>query len=59
MSIWTEEQARAVLGKVVALSKADECTANLTATVSGNIRFALNKVTTSGVVDDGTLALTS
>lgn len=59
MSIWTEEQARAVLGKVVALSKADECTANLTATVSGNIRFALNKVTTSGVVDDVTLAVTS
>ena len=59
MSIWTEEQARAVLGKVVALSKADECMANLTATVSGNIRFALNKVTTSGVVDDVTLAVTS
>ena len=50
MSIWSEEQARAVLTKVVAQSKADECTATLTGAVRGNIRFALNKVTTSGVV---------
>lgn len=58
MSIWTEEKARAVLGKVVALSKADECTATLNGGVRGNIRFALNKVTTSGVVDDASLAVT-
>ena len=50
MSIWTEEQARAVLAKVVAQSKADECTATLTGGVRGNSRFALNIVTTSGVV---------
>ena len=52
MSIWSEEQARAVLAKVVALSKAEECTARLSGAVRGNIRFALNKVTTSGVVSD-------
>jgi len=59
VSIWTEARARALLGRVVALSKADECTVNLTASVLGNIRFALNKVTTSGVVDDVQLAVTS
>ena len=52
MSIWSEEQAREVLAKVVALSKAEECTARLSGAVRGNIRFALNKVTTSGVVSD-------
>ena len=52
MSIWTEEQSRAVLAKVVALSKADECTATLTCAVRGNIRFALNTVTTSGAVSN-------
>ena len=57
MSIWTEDQSRAVLTKVVALSKADECTATLSGAVRGNIRFALNKVTTSGVVDDVSLVV--
>ena len=52
MSIWSEEQSRAVLAKVVALSKADECTATLAGAVRGNIRFALNTVTTSGVVSN-------
>ncbi len=57
MSIWSEEQARAVLGKVVALSRADECTATLTGAVRGNVRFALNTVTTSGVVSNVDLAV--
>ena len=52
MSIFTEQDARAILDKVVALSKADECTATLAGAVNGNIRFALNNVTTSGVVSD-------
>jgi predicted Zn-dependent protease len=52
MSIWSEEQSRAVLAKVVALSKSDECTATLAGAVRGNIRFALNTVTTSGVVSN-------
>ena len=30
MSILTEEQAKAILDKVLALSQADECTATLT-----------------------------
>ncbi|GAB2516920.1 TldD/PmbA family protein [Lysobacter humi (ex Lee et al. 2017)] len=57
MSIYTEEQARAILEKVVKLSKADQCTATLTGFVDGNIRFALNNISTSGSVDNTELAV--
>ena len=52
MSIFTEAEAKAILDKVVALSSADECTATLSGGNSGNIRFALNNVSTSGIVDN-------
>lgn len=57
MSILTEAQAKAILDKVIALSKADECTASLTGSIDGNIRFALNNVSTSGIVDNTELAV--
>ncbi|MFT4255401.1 MAG: TldD/PmbA family protein [Pseudoxanthomonas sp.] len=57
MSILTEAQAKAILDKVVALSKADEITASLTGSIEGNIRFALNNVSTSGVIDNIELAV--
>ncbi|HWS40086.1 MAG TPA: metallopeptidase TldD-related protein, partial [Arenimonas sp.] len=57
MSIYTEQQAKAILDKVIALSKADECTATLQGGVNGNIRFALNNVSTSGIVSDADLAV--
>ena len=52
MSILPEAQARAILTKVVGLSTADECTAQINGSTQGNIRFALNNVSTSGIVDD-------
>src|SRR5690606_28866046 len=52
MTIFTEEQARAILEKAVSLSTADDCTATLAGSISGNIRFALNAVSTSGIVSD-------
>lgn len=55
MSILTEEQTRAILDKVIKLSKADECSATLNGSIAGNIRFALNSVSTSGIVDDAEL----
>jgi len=55
MSILTEEQTRAILDKVIKLSRADECTATLNGEVAGNIRFALNSVSTSGIVDNAEL----
>jgi len=57
MSILTEEQAKAILDKVIALSTADECTAQLSGAIRGNIRFALNNVSTSGIVSDTDLAV--
>lgn len=57
MTIFSEEQARQILNKVVALSTADECTATLSGGEEGNIRFALNNVSTSGVVDNAELSV--
>jgi predicted Zn-dependent protease len=57
MSILTEAQAKAILDKVIKLSTADECTAQLAGSIDGNIRFALNNISTSGVVDNIDLAV--
>ncbi len=57
MSIFTEQEAKAILDKVIALSKADECTATLAGSVDGNIRFALNNISTSGIVSNAELAV--
>jgi len=57
MSIFTEEQAKAILDKVIKLSKADQCTATLSGSVDGNIRFALNNISTSGIVDNTELGV--
>ena len=55
MSIYSEGDAQAILRKVVALSKADECTATLDGSISGNVRYALNNISTSGIVSDAEL----
>jgi predicted Zn-dependent protease len=52
MSILPETEAKAILTKVVALATADQCIAQLNGSTRGNIRFALNNVSTSGIVDD-------
>jgi len=57
MSILSEAEARAILTRVVGLSKADECSATLSGGVRGNVRFARNDVSTSGVVTDTDLAV--
>lgn len=57
MSIFTEQEAKAILDKVIALCKADECTATLQGSVDGNIRFALNNISTSGVVSNTDLGV--
>jgi predicted Zn-dependent protease len=55
MSIYSENDAQAILRKVIALSKADECTASLDGSIAGNIRYALNNVSTSGIVSNAVL----
>jgi len=57
MSIFTEQEARTLLDKVVKLSKADECTAQLTGSIDGNVRYALNSVSTSGIINNTDLAV--
>jgi predicted Zn-dependent protease len=57
MSIYTEDQAKAILDKVIKLSKADQCSATLSGSNGGNIRYALNSVSTSGNVSDADLAV--
>ncbi len=48
MTIMTRDDARTILEKVVSLSKADGCEANLSGSVEGNIRYARNSVSTAG-----------
>jgi predicted Zn-dependent protease len=55
--MYTEEQAKAILDKAIKLSKADQCTATLSGSSGGNIRYALNSVSTSGYVSDADLAI--
>ncbi len=55
MSIHSEEQARAILDRAIQASKADQCSASLGGSRAGNVRYALNSVTTSGRVDDANL----
>ncbi len=57
MSMYTEEQAKAILDKVIKMSKADQCSATLSGSTGGNIRYALNHVSTSGYVSDADLAV--
>ncbi|MEP7044135.1 MAG: TldD/PmbA family protein [Dokdonella sp.] len=57
MSMYTEQEAKAILDKAIKASKADQCTATLTGASGGNIRYALNSVSTSGYVSDADLAI--
>ena len=57
MSIYTEEQAKSILDKAIKASKADQCSATLNGQSGGNIRYALNSVSTSGHVSDCDLAV--
>ncbi len=57
--ILTEAEAKALLQKVLALSKADECEANVSGNESGNVRYARNEVSTSGAITRQTLVVQS
>jgi predicted Zn-dependent protease len=59
MSIYTEQEARTLLEKVLSYSKADECECNLDGSIAGNIRYARNTVSTAGEVSNVTLAVQS
>ena len=49
MAIFSKEEAKSILEKVIGFSTADECEANLRGNAGGNIRYARNTVSTSGM----------
>lgn len=52
MSMLTEQQAKSLLDKILSFSKADEMSVVLSGGRTGNIRYALNKVSTNGETDN-------
>ncbi|MFQ5631296.1 MAG: TldD/PmbA family protein [bacterium] len=59
MALKTEKECREILQKVLSFSKADECEANFNGSTQGNIRYARNTVSTSGIVKNETLVVAS
>src|SRR4051812_44719232 len=59
MPILSKEEAQALLKKVLSYSKADECEVNLDGSDGGNIRYALNSVSTSGGISRNNLVVQS
>ncbi|HVU55189.1 MAG TPA: TldD/PmbA family protein [Puia sp.] len=59
MSLLTQDEARTLLQKVLSYSKADECQVSINGSIGGNIRYALNAVSTSGALDQVSLAISS
>jgi predicted Zn-dependent protease len=59
MPIYSKEEAQALLKKVLGYSKADECEVSLRGNDGGNIRTALNAVSTAGDISTVGLAVSS
>src|SRR5436189_1246945 len=57
--IWTKEQAKALIDRVLSLSKAEEMQAVLTGGDRANVRFARNSVSTSGASSGYSLAISA
>lgn len=55
----TKEEAKKIIDKVLAFSKADEMSVAVSGSRTGNIRYARNSVSTSGVSEDLSLAITA
>jgi predicted Zn-dependent protease len=53
------DEAKRLMEKVLKMSKADECEVNLNGAITGNVRYAINTVTTAGVTEDVTLVVQS
>ncbi len=59
MAILTKAEAQTLLNKVIKFSKADECEVSLSGSEGGNIRYALNEVSTAGDVSTLSLRVSS
>lgn len=59
MAIFSKEEAKQILDKVLSYSTAETCEANLNGDNSGNIRYARNTVSTAGFQNNQNLAVQS
>jgi predicted Zn-dependent protease len=59
MATLSKEEAKKIIDKVLAFSKADEVSVGLSGNRTGNIRYARNSVSTSGETNDLSLSVTS
>lgn len=59
MAILSKEEAKKIIDKVLAFSKADEISASLSGDRTGNVRYARNSVSTSGETTDLSLSVTA
>ncbi len=59
MAILSKDEAQAMLKKVLAFSKADECEVSLNGSEGGNIRYARNAISTAGDISSLSLAVSS
>ncbi len=57
MKILTQDETRRITDRVMAFTKADECTVTLTGSRTGNIRYARNNVSTAGLVENAQLSV--
>jgi predicted Zn-dependent protease len=57
--ILSQDDSRSLIDRVVAMSSADSISVNVTSSVTNNIRFAANNVSTAGSVADINVAVTS
>ncbi|MCO1333011.1 TldD/PmbA family protein [Microbulbifer sp. OS29] len=57
MAILSRSEAKRILDKVLKFSRANEASAQLAGSETGNIRYARNSVSTSGIVNDIELAV--
>jgi predicted Zn-dependent protease len=58
MKLLNQDESRRITERVMAFTKADECSVTLTGSRTGNIRYARNNVSTAGLVDDAKLSVT-
>ncbi|GAB3181799.1 TldD/PmbA family protein [Telluribacter humicola] len=59
MATLSKEEAKKIIDKVLAFSKADEMSVNLNGSRTGNIRYARNSVSTSGETNNLSLSVTA
>jgi predicted Zn-dependent protease len=59
MSLFTEQQSKKLIEKIISYSKADEISVAINGSREGNVRFARNTVSTSGETNDLSISIVS